>query len=730
MSKVLVVPASLCLLLLLVAGQLGCAAQRQLMPQRESDETEGWEEQEAPVVESVADALLLIMGATDARRDAVSVSRLARHPDPAVRSAALRALGLIGDPRSLPAMSAGLEDPDLRVRVMSAFALSQHWAWPLTELQARTMSASIEQLLMQAIDAEIDSYGIESPALAGYIRALAEFGGVDPAVHTLLWTLLRLEELPRRARSEALRSLAVQGRGGRGSSLNSQRLRTLAATYSRDPGLSWRLSYLLAYSDFDEDALESATVLLEEFITALPSTLEHCWALRALGKVASRRSITTLETTLREPMSNPGARLCAVRGAHSSAAAGGELLVIGLADPSRDVAVEAARGLGSRGEFGYLALSTWLSAEERAAGPLAVSRLQALAVLLKKNRSETPSWLVAALPRMLEELRLALQSGDSQLRGAAYALGSSHPSPDASQLLLARVGHEQHKGALIELALAVASRPEEQLEGSLLDWLTGPDPVLGAIAAEGLGTRPGTHVTEQLLSAFARFSGSEQVERRQAIVAAMKTMDTTTDEDRASFLSDPEAQVRMEAYAGFPGSDPDLLVPGPPQERDIPASDAALFGANRFRTASIETSRGTIQVALLPDLAPSAVSNFALLATQGFYDGVLFHRVVPDFVVQAGDPTGSGWGGPGYSIRDEFSPTPFGRGTLGMARSGKDTAGSQWFITHSPQPHLDGHYTVFGQVIDGWRVLDSIQQGDLILGVSITPQDEKKPASR
>jgi len=419
-----------------------------------------------------------------------------------------------------------------------------------------------------------------------------------------------------------------------------------------------------------------------------------------------------------------------VRGAHSSTAAGAEVLAMGLADPSRDVAAEAARGLGSLGEFGYSTLRNWLPVKERIAGPLAVSRLLALSVLIKENHQSSPAWLVSAFPSMLEELRLALLSDDPQLRGAAYALGSFHPSPQSAEMLFSRVGQEQHKGALVELAQAVASRSEDKLEGALLAWLTGTDPVLGAIAAEGLGKRPGAYVTEQLLSAFAGFSGSEQAERRQAIVAAMKTRDTTTDEDMASFLADPEVQVRMEAYAGFAGSDPEVLVPGPPQERDLPVAGAGLFDAHRLRSASIETSKGTIEVALLPDLAPSAVSNFALLATQGFYDGVLFHRVVPDFVVQAGDPTGSGWGGPGYSIRDEFSPTPFGRGTLGMARSGKDTAGSQWFITHSPQPHLDGHYTSFGQVVSGWDVLDRIAQGDQVRGVTIVSQDEKKPASR
>lgn len=109
--------------------------------------------------------------------------------------------------------------------------------------------------------------------------------------------------------------------------------------------------------------------------------------------------------------------------------------------------------------------------------------------------------------------------------------------------------------------------------------------------------------------------------------------------------------------------------------------------------------------------------NFLQLAGQGFYDGLVFHRVVPDFVVQGGDPRGDGVGGPGYSIRDEMNLLRYRRGVLGMALSGPDTGGSQFFITLSPQPHLDGGYTAFGEVVAGDGVLDRIVQGDRIVRV-------------
>jgi len=108
------------------------------------------------------------------------------------------------------------------------------------------------------------------------------------------------------------------------------------------------------------------------------------------------------------------------------------------------------------------------------------------------------------------------------------------------------------------------------------------------------------------------------------------------------------------------------------------------------------------------------VLSFAKLVRKKFYDGLIFHRVVPDFVIQGGDPRGDGWGGPGYSIRSEFSLATFTKGAVGIASSGKDTEGCQFFITQVPTPHLDGRYTVFAQVIEGQDVVDRIQIGDTI----------------
>jgi cyclophilin family peptidyl-prolyl cis-trans isomerase/HEAT repeat protein len=141
------------------------------------------------------------------------------------------------------------------------------------------------------------------------------------------------------------------------------------------------------------------------------------------------------------------------------------------------------------------------------------------------------------------------------------------------------------------------------------------------------------------------------------------------------------------------------------------------LNGNRPR-ATIKTARGDIVLDMFGADAPITVDNFFRLARTGYYRGTRFHRVVPNFVAQDGDPRDDGNGGPGYAIRDEMNPRRYDRGALGMALSGPDTGGSQYFITHSPQPHLDGHYTVFGRVLRGFPALDAIVQGDPIISIT------------
>jgi peptidyl-prolyl cis-trans isomerase B (cyclophilin B) len=137
--------------------------------------------------------------------------------------------------------------------------------------------------------------------------------------------------------------------------------------------------------------------------------------------------------------------------------------------------------------------------------------------------------------------------------------------------------------------------------------------------------------------------------------------------------------------------------------------------------ATIETEKGVIELELYPQYAPKTVNNFVFLAGEGFYDGISFHRVISNFMIQGGDPTGTGRGGPGYRFEDEIEGNPLKHetGVISMANAGPNTNGSQFFITRSPQPHLDGRHTVFGKVVEGQNVVNAICQGDRMLRVKV-----------
>jgi peptidyl-prolyl cis-trans isomerase B (cyclophilin B) len=153
------------------------------------------------------------------------------------------------------------------------------------------------------------------------------------------------------------------------------------------------------------------------------------------------------------------------------------------------------------------------------------------------------------------------------------------------------------------------------------------------------------------------------------------------------------------------------------QWNSVPAMQ---IDTNKTYKVTLQTNRGDINLELYPEHAPKTVNNFVFLAQEGFYDGVSFHRVINNFMIQGGDPTGSGSGGPGYKFEDETSGNPLRHdtGVISMANAGPNTNGSQFFITHAPQPHLNGKHTVFGKVIDSQDVVNAIRQGDKMIKVT------------
>lgn len=166
--------------------------------------------------------------------------------------------------------------------------------------------------------------------------------------------------------------------------------------------------------------------------------------------------------------------------------------------------------------------------------------------------------------------------------------------------------------------------------------------------------------------------------------------------------------------ASVPQSSPPPSQPPSPSSgpKQYTAPPKMTIDVNKKYTATIETEKGDIVIELFAKDAPKTVNNFVFLAREGFYNGVTFHRVIPGFMAQGGDPTGMGAGSPGYKFEDEFSQRRHGTGALSMANAGPNTNGSQFFITYAPQPGLDGKHTVFGQVTKGMDVLNRITPRD------------------
>lgn len=229
-------------------------------------------------------------------------------------------------------------------------------------------------------------------------------------------------------------------------------------------------------------------------------------------------------------------------------------------------------------------------------------------------------------------------------------------------------------------------------------------------------------LSQMIIRSFSGIIPPIDIEGQTAVFDALGELKSAVSEDFLKpYLADSNEVVVQSALKNLEKITGEKLKATARPDKKMNPVDFVFFIKLKDRkpSAVIETNRGTILLDFYPDEAPMTVMNFVRLSESGFFNRLRFHRVVPNFVIQGGDPLGTGWGGPGYSIRSEFSSLHYDRGTVGMASAGKDTEGCQWFITHSPQPHLDGRYTIFAKVRQGMDVVDAIQVGDTILQIKI-----------
>jgi cyclophilin family peptidyl-prolyl cis-trans isomerase/HEAT repeat protein len=415
-------------------------------------------------------------------------------------------------------------------------------------------------------------------------------------------------------------------------------------------------------------------------------------------------------------------------------------VLVGAPQTPLEVRVSAVRALGAIGKVSAAAPLTKLGSDP-ATDPNV--RLEIVMVLGTLKAADglglvqdllSDSWpamrgaaLRAAAAIDPESFVRVLSSMDTDTHWSVRAALADVFASMPAEVVLERVQsmlHDEDKRVLPSVLSTLARFKAPGTATTALALLKEPDFAVRAAAAHVVGELKPAGGADALRAAYALALGDAATDARGAILSALADYGATEAVPTLKeALADKDWALRLHAAAVLAKLDPSgdyqgaiRAAPAPPI---TPYDDPQLITPYVSPHVFIETAKGTVEFELAVLDAPQTASNFMALTARGFFNGLQIHRVVPNFVVQDGDPRGDGEGGPGYSIRDELNERPFLRGTVGMALSGKDTGGSQFFIAHSPQPHLDAKYTVFGRVVNGMEVVDRIQAGDVIQRVRV-----------
>ncbi len=590
-----------------------------------------------------------------------------QHQDPEIRARSAMALARIQDPSTIGALSAALSDAEPSVRNAAAFALGQMW------------DAEAEAILIGALEREEDP-GVRERI----VEAIGKVGAEDSSA-----VLSRSLDDPRSAvRGRAAIALGLLGR--RQIPHEGADLALIEHAGEFDDETRWKVFYALAR--------RKVVPAIDAFITGLGDRhpLVRSYSARGLGDTKSHRGLFPLISM--------------------------------LADRDWRVAVDAARALGESGDARAVEPLVHLAASDNE--HLALTALTSLGKLggpraagVLKDMLDSNNWRIAAASaKGLAEADSAgafpylvdmLESRNRRLRAAA-AEGLGTIGDNRSSVALVNLVSREREPAVLASALDALSTLSSYDKDALWDPAARcDDMVVAASLAKAVAGSGDGKWARELATLYERFPDVSDVTPHHEIIEALgkigsrealPLLERALDDTRK-----PVAERAAWALKEITGNDYSERVP----VNSVIAGEADLRYARGLVGARVrlKTEKGDIVIRLLAEEAPVTAANFARLAEKGFYDGLTFHRVVPDFVVQGGCPRGDGWGGPGYMIPCEYNRVGYSRGTVGMALAGKDTGGSQFFITHSPQPHLDGRYTVFGQVEEGMDVVDRIQVG-------------------
>ena len=621
--------------------------------------------------------------------------RLLADDEARTRRRAALAIGRVGLPDAVPALQQALGDSEFEVRQMAAFALGligDPSARPALLNSLKDSEPIVQGRAAEALGTIGDKS--DAPAITQMVYALVQAGALTTvapddltyplqppteAVRLGLYALVRLGSFDGIAQSVLM--------GGNGAPVSTW----------------WPIAFALGRAG-DARAVPALTALLPT-----PGRFTAAFAARGLGALKAQSAAAALRDIVDKRQRDPAVVIEAIRALAAIRDAAARPLfqkILAEGEPDPTLRLETTNALG--------ALRSPAS-------------LDFIIDLIADSDPAIRGAAIRALAGIDTDTFLATLSGldpdrDWTVRIAQAEAMASLPGAQAEARLRAMLqDRDQRVIPAVLRAMIAAKMPN--VENVLIDQLKANDFVVRATAANGLLELKATGASRALADAYQANAADSTYVARAAMLTALNGLDPMTARPiLQQALQDSEWALRVKAATllrdqGVTDTNA-AMRPAPARPMDD-ATRQSLLAPQFSPHAFITTDRGTIEIELAISDAPLTVANFIDLAHKGFFNGIPIHRVVPDFVVQDGDPRGDGEGGPGYTIRDELNEQPYLRGTVGMALDWKDTGGSQWFITHSPQPHLDARYTVFGHVVNGIEIVDRAQPWDLVRRIQI-----------
>jgi HEAT repeat protein/cyclophilin family peptidyl-prolyl cis-trans isomerase len=592
------------------------------------------------------------------------LTRLLSDGEVEVRQMAVFALGLIGDPKARPALLTALEDAEPLVQGRAAEALGQ--------IGDRADAGAIGVMVRSHVQAGALN-GIEADDLTYPLSPAAE------AARLGMYALVRLTS------HDALASAVLDASG-------------------QPVSQWWPVAYAL--QRVGDPRAQPALMAL----AAAPGRYTAAFAIRGLGAIKAAKAAGMLRQMVAERKAPAAVLVQAVR---ALAALGDASAMPNLVKILSDPAAEPQLRFEAIAAFGTLATEDTVDLLlDLISDPAPWIRAPALRALARVH----PDAFMTALAGLDADRDWTVRAA---IAGALGTIPAERSMPRLTAML-----QDRDVRVMPAVLTALAATRAPGAERMLTDYLRTDDFVARSAAANGLADLKAAGAVPALIEAYRGSMGDTTYVARATALAALARLDAPAARPvLQEALQDREWAVRLRAAAllreqGVAVSDTAIRPAAPPHPVDDPEWQALV--APRFSPhAFIETDKGTFEIQLAILDAPLTVRSFMTLARKGFFNGLAVHRVVPDFVVQDGDPRGDGEGGPGYALRDEINQRPYLRGTVGMALDWEDTGGSQFFVTHSPQPHLDARYTVFGTVVNGMDVVDRIVPSDVVKSVTI-----------